>query len=271
MYKLNQSQRNNVRSLFEAPTSSIILAALYSDIGEIWCDDILKPKVGIIFAENTIYISGKAINKETIDFLTEKISENGASKFTIIPQNSFMINYFSELFGQAKYKDIVIKSERHLMDIKLENINHEKLELYAKEILSHYEVKAIDEELYIKASNDKYASNFVRNFKDYNDFSKNGFGYFILDNSEIIAGISSCARYENGVEVQIAVSPKYRGNHIARSLGATFVLECKRRNLYPWWDCANSTSEHIATELGYVLKHITPIFKVNYENAHRFV
>lgn len=264
MYKLNQSQRNNVKSLFEAPTSAIILATLYSDMGEIWCDDMLKPKVGIIFVENTIYISGKAIDKETMEFLTEKLLENQASKFTIIPQNSFMLNYFSELFEQAEYKGIVLKSKRHLMDIKLENINHEKLEFYANEILSHYEVKAIDEKLYTKASNDKYASNFVENFKNYNDFSKNGFGYFILHNSEIIAGISSCARYENGVEVQIAVSPKYRGNHIARSLGATFVLECKRRNLYPWWDCANPTSKHIATELGYVLKQVTPIFKVNH-------
>lgn len=264
MYKLNKAQRNNVKSLFEDPTSSIILAALYGDIGEIWCDDMLKPKVGIIFAESTIYISGEAIDKETMDFSTEKILENRASKFTIIPQNSFMLDYFSELFEQAKYKDIVSKSERHLMDIELENINHQKLELYVNEILSHYEVKAIDKELYLKASSDKYASNFVRNFKNYNDFSNNGFGYFILHNSEIIAGISSCARYENGVEVQIAVSPKYRGNHIARSLGATFVLECKRRSLYPWWDCANPTSEHIATELGYVLKQVTPIFKVNY-------
>lgn len=185
MYKLNQAQRNNVKSLFEAPTSAIILAALYGDIGEIWCDDILNPKVGIIFVENTIYISGEAIDKETMDFLIEKILENHTSKFTIIPQNSFMLDYFSELFEQAKYKDIVSKSERHLMDIELENINHEKLELYANEILSHYHVKAINEELYIKALNDKYASNFVRNFKDYNDFSKNGFGYFILDNSEI--------------------------------------------------------------------------------------
>jgi len=264
MYKLKQSQRNNIKNLLNAPTSAIILAASYGDIGEIWCDDMLKPTVGIILAQDTIYISGKAIDKETMDFLTEKISENRASKFTIIPQSSFMLNYFSELFGQAKYKNIVLKSERHLMDIKLENIDYEKLEFYTNEIPSHYEVKAINDELYIKVSNDKYASNFVRNFKDYNDFSKNGFGYFILYNSEIIGGISSYARYENGVEVQIAVSPKYRSNHLARSLGATFLLECKRRNLYPWWDCANPTSEHIATELGYVLKQITPIFKVNY-------
>lgn len=265
MYKLKQSQKNNIKSLFEAPTSAIILAALYSDIGEIWCDDMLKPKVGIIFAENTIYISGEYIDKKAEEFLTEKILENGTSKFTIIPQNNFMLNYFSELFGQTEYKDIVLKSERHLMDIELENINDEKLEFYANEILSHYEIKAINEELFIKALNDKYASNFVRNFKDYNDFSKNGFGYFILHNSEIIAGISSCARYEDGVEVQIAVNPKYRGNHIARSLGATFLLECKRRNLYPWWDCANPTSEHIATELGYVLNQITTIFKIDYK------
>ncbi|ABX43587.1 GNAT family N-acetyltransferase [Lachnoclostridium phytofermentans] len=262
MRKLEFTERKYLIELFNNPSSAIILASLYTNIGETWINDKLINKNGIIFVENTFYIGGHSIDKELIEFLFEQILRKEISLYYIIPQNNDMIAYFDEYFNQVKYKYSIIKSERHLMDIDMNNINHDKLMSFINDLPVKYQLKPINEELFYTAiSGDKYLNNFIKLFSNYKDFEKEGFGFFILDGSEIIAGISSFARYKEGVEVQIAVKPEYRGQHLARILGAEFILECKKRDLYPWWDCANPISEHIATEFGYVLKQITTIYK----------
>lgn len=261
MRQLEFNERKDLIELFENPTSAIILASLYTNIGEAWIDDKSTNRNGIIIVENTFYIGGQSIDEEFADFIMEQISRRKIPLCYIIPQKNDMITYFDKYFNHEKYKNLLIKSERHLMDINMNNIKHEYLINFINELPDKYQIKPIDEELFYTARGDKYLDNFVKLFNDHTDFDKEGFGFFILYGTDIIAGISSYARYKNGVEVQIAVKPEYRGQHLARSLGARFILECKRRDLYPWWDCANPTSEHIAIELGYVLKQVTTIYK----------
>ena len=66
---------------------------------------------------------------------------------------------------------------------------------------------------------------------------------------------------------KIAIHPAHRGKHLACSIGARFVLECQKRKLYPWWDCANPTSEHIAKRLGYFLKQENCTYKMQLRNC----
>jgi hypothetical protein len=263
MRLLDFEERKELLELYKNPTSAIILAALYSHIGETWINDNSINKNGIIFVENTFYVGGQYIDNELQVLLMEQILKRKISLCYIIPQDNVIISSFDEFFNQVKYKNIVQKSERHLMEINMKNLNHDYLMNFVNDLPVKYQLKPIDLNLFYTARSDKFLNSFIKLFKDYIDFERNGFGFFILDDSQIIAGISSYARYENGVEVQIAVKPEYRGQYLARSLGAKFILECENRDLYPWWDSANPTSEHIAIELGYALKQSTIIYKVN--------
>ncbi|BCN29070.1 GNAT family N-acetyltransferase [Anaeromicropila herbilytica] len=259
MRKLELHERKELIQVFQNPTSAIILASLYKDIGEAWMDENHNR---IILVENSFYIDGQLPDKELMDFVMKQVLRKELNLFYIIPQNIEMSTYCDKYYNQDNDQYSIIKSERHLMDIDMNKISQDTLMNFISDLPEQYQLKPITEELFYTARNtDKYLNNFISLFHDYDDFEKEGYGYFILDGSDIIAGISSYARYKDGVEVQIAVKPEYRGQHLARSLGATFILESKKRGLYPWWDCANPTSEHIAMELGYVLKQVNPIYK----------
>ena len=47
---------------------------------------------------------------------------------------------------------------------------------------------------------------------------KGGFGFVILKNNEVIAGISSGLVYREAVEVEVATRPNEQGNGFAKSL-----------------------------------------------------
>lgn len=259
MQKLQFSERINLKNLFENPTSAIILASFYTNIGETWIND--KNENGIIFVDSTFYIGGQ-IDKELVEFLIKLINGKQISLCYIVPQKNEMIRYLNEYFNQLNPKYSIVKSERHLMDINMHNLKYGHLMNFVNELPDKYYLEPIDKDLFYTAkNNDNYLLDFIKLFDSYPDFEKEGFGFFVLDGLDIIAGISSFARYQSGVEVQIAVKPEYRGQHLARLLGAKFLLECMERDLYPWWDCANPASEHIAVELGYELKQITTIYK----------
>lgn len=262
MHKLEFSERKNLIELFRNPTSAIILAALYTDIGEAWISGQGRPYNGIIFVENTFYVGGELIEEKSFEFLMEQILSKGLPVCHVIPQGSRAVSCFDGFFNREEYKGIVTKSERHLMDIDMKHLNHETLRSFTAGLPEEYQLRDIDETLFTETKNNGDTYNYIKLFKSFEDFEQKGFGFFIMKNREIIGGISSYARYEKGVEVQIAVKEEYRGQHLARSLGAKFILECEQRDLYPWWDCANPVSEHIAGELGYVLKQVTPIYKL---------
>jgi GNAT superfamily N-acetyltransferase len=262
MRKLEFYERDTLAPYFPNPSSAIILSSLYTNIGETWISENDSDQAAIIFVGKTFYLGGHDISEEIADFLMEQILTKELSQGYIIPQDREMIPYLDEYFQELNDKYSIMKSERHLMDLDMSNLNHNCLMNYVKELPTNYQLKPITEELFYTARNgDQYLNNFIELFPNYIEFEKYGFGFFLLDGSEIIAGISSYARYHDGVEVQIAVHSQHRGQHLGRCLGAKFILECESRGLYPWWDCANPTSEHIAIQLGYVLKQVTPIYR----------
>lgn len=260
MRKLQFNEKENLIKLFVDPTSAIILASFYTNIGESWIND--KNKNGIILVDNTFYIGGQNIDKELVEFLIKLIYRRQISLCYIVPQKNEMIRFLDEYFNQQNSKYSIVKSERHLMDINMHNLKYSHLMNFVNELPDKYYLNPIDRGLFYAARNsDNYLLDFIKLFDSYTDFEKEGFGFFAFDGLDIIAGISSYARYKNGVEVQIAVKPEYRGQHLACVLGAKFLLECEKRDIYPWWDCANPASEHIAIKLGYELKQITTIYK----------
>ncbi|MBQ5852112.1 MAG: GNAT family N-acetyltransferase [Lachnospiraceae bacterium] len=167
-------------------------------------------------------------------------------------------NGYVKLQKPTTYRRTVAKTERHLLDIDLNHLDVDKLLMYKKGIPSGYMLRVIDRKMYEEGKRHKFSSNFLKAYPDYTSFQNGGFGYYVLEKEKIVAGISAFIRYQTGVEVKVAVLPEHRGKHLARALSATFLMECKVRNLYPWWDCSCPATIHIAKELGYYLKQNAP-------------
>lgn len=247
---------------FQTPTSAILIASLEQHPEKIWIDDQEKPGMAVVFEQHGCYVTGDVLSKAGIDKIMSWIEEYQCRRYDIIPQNDCIREQFCtwNLPEISSYHST--HTYRHLMDIDLNKADIEKLEEYKSQLPAEYEIHSIDEALFQIARCDKYLAQFIENYQDYEDFRQKGFGFFVLQDQEIVGGISSYVSYKTGVEVQVAVNPKHRGKHLARTLGADFLLECKERNCYPWWDCANPASESVALQLGYSLKQVTDVYRV---------
>lgn len=257
---------------FRSPSSVILMSELEQGICELWCDDNTNPQNIVVFTEVSAYVDGSIVQEDVINCIYDWMKKHKKERYQVVFQNGVEKDSISQAFDKSKmgmeytYK----KTKRNLMDIDMYALDTVKLEAFINEFPADYQVSKINEELYEKALDDKYLAQFVHGFSNVADFMNNGLGYFVLFHEEIVGGISSCARYKDNVEVQIAIHPSHRGKHLARSIGAMFVLECQERKLYPWWDCANPTSEHIAKSLGYFVKQENCTYKMQIEIERAF-
>lgn len=238
MIRVEKEERYKVFHLFEHTASAIVLAAFDGgkegnpfgmDIGELWVDEANHASA-ILQVNHMFYIGGNYMNHENMKFLMA-LREKTSGVCFLVPQHQGLIADLDEYFTAENIQ--VTKTERHLMHLNWDDVNVNRLIRFVSEIPSQYKLCNIDEKLFEQARNgqDAYLNNFIALYNDYDEFQKKGLGYFLLENETVIGGISAYARYDAGVEVQIAVNPANRGQHLARSLGAAFLLECKRRRL----------------------------------------
>lgn len=100
--------------------------------------------------------------------------------------------------------------------------------------------------------NCEWESSFASNFRDMEDFLKNGFAYCIFAGGEFASAASTFGYYSGGYELQIATAPKFRRRGFALAAAAAFLLECQRRGKRPCWDAAHPGSVRLAQRLGFL-------------------
>ena len=117
-----------------------------------------------------------------------------------------------------------------------------------------YNIVPIDNHIYDCFSEEEWSQDLQGDFESYQNFTlKGGFGFVIVKNKELIAGISSGLVYQGAVEVEVATRPNEQGNGFAKKLGAAMILESLNRDMFPLWDAHNVASKKVAEFLGYEL------------------
>lgn len=89
-------------------------------------------------------------------------------------------------------------------------------------------------------------------FASVDDFLGSGLGVALVRDGRLLAGCASFCKLADGFEIQIDTHPDERGKGYGSSVGAAFLLECRRRGVTPYWDAANQASLRLAEKLGYV-------------------
>ena len=110
----------------------------------------------------------------------------------------------------------------------------------------------IDMEAYTLLGEAAWSQDLVGLFQDGADFPRRGLGVVAWHGGEIVAGASSYAVFDGGIEIEIDTRPDFRQLGLATACGAALVLSCLERGLYPSWDAHTSISLHLAEKLGYV-------------------
>lgn len=88
-------------------------------------------------------------------------------------------------------------------------------------------------------------------FKSYEDYIKNGLGYVIFREEQLVCIASSYTAYKNTIGVTIGTLEEYRRKGLAAACAASLILECLKRGIYPEWEAANMDSVALAEKLGY--------------------
>ncbi len=94
-------------------------------------------------------------------------------------------------------------------------------------------------------------------------FATDGIGIAATRDGAMACAATSYAICSHGVEVAISTHPQFRGQGLALSVAAAFMVHSLERGLVPQWSASNPVSQRIAERLGYRPGPVCPLFRVD--------
>ena len=213
----------------------------------------LKSQIGTVYRNsdgttsfydigNFLYLAGELNSRFWEDF----IRQYGLDYKIIISEDTKWQDFMRQQVGLISFTRYSFKDKA--------NFQVEFLNDLVSQLEKGYNIVPIDNHIYNCLSEDEWSQDLQGDFESYQNFTlKGGFGFVIVKNKELIAGISSGLVYQGAVEVEVATRPNEQGNGFAKKLGATMILESLNRDTFPLWDAHNVASKKVAEFLGYEL------------------
>lgn len=246
MIKVEKNDLPKIFPMFERIYDTVMLSCLQGHMGEVFVDNIENPNGAILYCGSFVFIEGKKIEDELIEYIKVILDSSGLDSLLIISK----VDDIGELLEKVPGTKLS-KTLRHAIEKKDEEFDLEKLQSIVNSLPPQYQVQRINEELYYECKKDEWTLDFISNFDSAKNFLDRGIGFVILHNGKIISGASSYTIYDEGIEIEIATNKDYRRMGLAQVVGAALILECRKLGLYPSWDAANMASVQLATKLGY--------------------
>lgn len=244
IYKMENPQR--AEDLFKDWEETLIWSCLQKVMGVVYTDDLENPVSAAAVIGDFCFFAGKS-DKELVTY-----KPKGCEKdfIIMIPQNE----EWSALI-EACYGERAKKVTRYAIKKEPDVFSREKLQEIVEGLSHEYELKLMDEELFLWCKGQEWCEDWVSQYEDYEEYRKKGLGVVILKDGIPVSGASSYSSYRDGIEIQIDTEKAYRRKGLASVSGAALILECLKRGLYPSWDAQNKESVILAEKLGYHYDH----------------
>ncbi len=257
IYQLTSGKMSVIAPLFEGWDESLIWSCLQGIMGEAWANQKENPKSARIVLADFCYFAGEA-NHELV---TRGIKTQSRDFLIMVPpqdQNgSAWAQEIEKAYGRRckRVERFAIKKEPGIFD-------RDKLEKIVAGLGSQYQVGLITEEIFRQTREQPWAKDFTSQYADYNEYLRRGVGAFVLYGKELVSGASSYTVYQEGIEIEIGTRQDHRRRGLAKACGASLILECMDRKLYPSWDAQNRWSVALAQELGYHFDHVYAAYEI---------
>lgn len=163
----------------------------------------------------------------------------------LVPQNGAWAGAIAAHFGGA------VQPVTRYATRKDTVFAREKLDTYAHSLPNSYTIRRIDKKLYDSCSEIAWSRDLVSQYPTWEAYRAQGLGFAVLWDGVPVAGASSYATFDGGIEIEIDTCPAERRRGLARACGARLILDCLDRGLYPSWDTHDLVSLSLAEQLGY--------------------
>lgn len=244
------SHKKTIFKLFDGWQETMIWSCLQDCMGTAYADDLYTPLSAQIIIGGFCFFAG--------DVNQHLIRNNLKSDFEImVPQNCKWEEAIELIYEENATRRIryATKKEPNIFDIS-------KLQGIVSRLPETYELRLIDRVLYEQVMSSGWAVDLCVNYEDYSDYMANGLGVVILKNGDIVSGASSYTYYDGGIEVEIDTRIDERRKGLALACGASLILECLKRGLYPSWDAHNLGSLALSEKLGYHFDREYPVYEI---------
>jgi len=241
-HRLERSKRNVLIPLFsEHKASCLISTVLEGHAGLALVDDKAVPSLAMLTYADVVIFGGDAGHPQASK-LVQQLPEERA----VLSCSDGWHRLLAEAFG-----DLLVPIERFAFTDG--TLDRDHLRQLARMIPAGYDIQPIDLAMAqtIIANPSLISPDHVRNFDSPNDFMRRGFGFCALHNGVIVAGASTYAVCNAGIEIQVNTQESHRGHGLATVLSARLILQALEHGLTAPWDAANEASANLAKKLGY--------------------
>lgn len=239
MIQLNSKQIQDSAYLFQGITDTTLKSCLEGLMGKVYGESG-NPKMAIAVLDY-VYIGGILDKK----FLQEFIELMGEKHFVFVTENSQIREEIIKHYGERCHTQRRFETIKEIPD----------LPKYEYSLSDGFDVCRFDKALYKQAMQEEWSRGFCENFKNCDDFLKNGLGFGITYNGRLVCGATSFSYYSEGYEIIIATRMDFRKLGLAKIASYEFVKEAINQGKLPSWDAAHEVSLHLAEWLGYKLDY----------------
>ena len=223
-----------------------LAAPLFGDWPEgiLWA--CLQNRMGAVYASESLD-SAAAVLGDFAFFAgaPDRALLDAASVLLLVPQNDDWAVAIAAHFGGA------VQPVTRYATRKDTVFDRKTLETHVHSLPNSYTIRRIDETLYNSCLNIAWSRDLISQYPTWEAYRAQGLGFAVLWDGVPVAGASSYASFDGGIEIEIDTCPAERRRGLARACGARLILDCLDRGLYPSWDAHDLVSLSLAEQLGY--------------------
>lgn len=219
--------------LFGDWAEGMVWACLQGHMGAVLADDTLSSAAAVL--GDFAFFAG-APDTALLDAVSAPL---------LVPQNHDWADAIAAYLGPG------VQPVTRYATRKDTDFDRKRLRKYVVSLPKSYTIRIIDEKLYESCWKSSWSRDLVSQYPTWEAYRELGLGVAVLRGKTLVAGASSYASFEGGIEIEIDTRPEERRKGLARACGAALILECLDRGLYPSWDAHDTVSLALAKQLGY--------------------
>ena len=244
--RFRQEESDFAAHLFSGWEETMIWSCLQNIMGRVYTNDPKSPTAAAALLGDFGFLAGQADAK----FLLQLKGVYKRNFLILVPQKKPW-----EAVIEACYGENCRKVTRYAFKKERENFNIPRLKGLVNGLPKEYRLVMIDQQWYSYCEQTSWCKDFVSQYESFEQYAEFGLGVLILKDGIPVSGASSYSSYRSGIEVEIDTREDHRRKGLATVCGASLILECLKRNLYPSWDAQNLWSAGLAGKLGYRFSH----------------